>query len=93
MASVKALVGVDFLAHVLSSTIQNYKRQLTKLAPCPYFSIIKVHLADMEVFEKSDEFQSLPFQDIKEKPKHHGRMDNVKTEYPQTNIVCGGIII
>ena len=47
----------------------------------------------MEVFEKSDEFQSLPFQDTKEKPKSHGRMDNVKTEYPPTNIVCGGIII
>ena len=27
MASVKALVGVDFLAYVLSSTIQNYKGQ------------------------------------------------------------------
>ena len=28
---------------------------------------------------KFDEFPSLPFQDIKEKPKCHGRMDNVKT--------------
>ena len=27
MASIKALVGVDFLAHVLSSIIQNYKGQ------------------------------------------------------------------
>ena len=47
---------------------------------------------------KFDEFPSLPFQDIKEKPKRHGqmdgktdgRMDNVKTVYPPTNIVCGG---
>ena len=55
---------------------------------------------------KFDEFPSLPFQDIKEKPKHHGqmgrrmerrmerRMDgHVKTVYLPTNIVCGGIII
>ena len=49
---------------------------------------------------KFDEFPSLPFQDIKEKPKchgrtdgrTHGRMDNVKTVYPPTNVVCGGII-
>ena len=42
---------------------------------------------------KFDEFPSLPFQDIKEKPKRHGRtdgkMDNVKTVCPPTNIVCG----
>ena len=49
---------------------------------------------------KFDEFLSLPFQDIKEKPKRHRRTDtlterrtdNVKTVYPPrpTNIVCGG---
>ena len=48
---------------------------------------------------KLDEFPSLPFQDIKEKPKRHGRTDgrterrtdNMKTVYPPppTNIVCG----
>ena len=36
---------------------------LTELAPSPYVSIIKVHLADIKVFEKFDEFQLLPFQD------------------------------
>ena len=43
---------------------------------------------------KFDEFPSLPFQHIKEKPKSHrwmdGRTDNVKTVYPPTNIVCRG---
>ena len=44
---------------------------------------------------KFDEFPSLPFQDIKEKPKCHGRTDG-KTDgqrensIPPTNIVCGG---
>ena len=50
---------------------------------------------------KFDEFPSFSFQDIKEKPKFHGRTDgkrdgkmdgrtdNVKTVYPP--IVCGGV--
>ena len=47
---------------------------LTELAPSPYISIINVHLVDINVFAKSDEIPSLPFQDI-EKPKRHGLMD------------------
>ena len=42
---------------------------LTELAPSPYFSIINVHLVDINVFAKSDEIPSLPVQVIKEKPK------------------------
>ena len=46
-----------------------------------------------------DEYLSLRFQDIRKKPKCHGRThgrtdgrtDNVKTIYPTTNKVCGGI--
>ena len=55
---------------------------------------------------KYDEFPSLPFQDIKENPKRHGRTDghtDGKTDgqrensippptHTHTNIVCGGII-
>ena len=44
---------------------------LTELAPSPYFSIINVHLVDINVFAKSHEIQSLPIQIIKEKPKCH----------------------
>ena len=40
-----------------------------KLAPSPYFSIINVHLMDINVFAKFHEIPSLPFQDI-EKLKH-----------------------
>ena len=41
---------------------------LTELAPSPYFSIITVHLVDINVFAKSDEIPSLPVQVIKETP-------------------------
>ena len=45
-----------------------------ELVPGP-FSIRKVHLIDINVSAKSDEFPSLPFQDIEEKPKRHGHTD------------------
>ena len=53
---------------------KNYEGQLllTELAPRPYFSIINVHLVDINVFAKSDEIPSLPVQVIKEKPKSRG---------------------
>ena len=44
----------------------------TQLTPSPYFSIINVHLMDINVFAKSDEIPSLPVQVIKEKPKCRG---------------------
>ena len=46
---------------------------LTELAPSP-FSIINVHLVDINVFAKFYEIPSLPFQDI-EKRKRRGRTD------------------
>ena len=42
---------------------------LTELAPSPYFSIINVHRVDINMFAKSDEIPSLPFQGIKVKTK------------------------
>ena len=45
---------------------------LTELAPSPYFSIINVHLVDINEFANSDEIQSLPVQVIKEKTKYCG---------------------
>ena len=51
---------------------------LTELAPSPYFSIINVHLVDINVFAKFYGIPSLPFQDT-EKPKRRrlteGRTD------------------
>ena len=51
---------------------------LTELAHSPYFSIINVHLLDINVFAKFYEIPSLPFQDI-EKPKRRGRTNGRTT--------------
>ena len=55
----------------------------------------------MNVFAKFDEIPSMTLQDIKETKtlrahfrlfvRSDGRTDNVKTVYPPTNTVCGGI--
>ena len=45
---------------------------LIELAPSPYFSIINIHVVDINVFAKSDEIPSLPVQVIMEKPKCSG---------------------
>ena len=82
------------------------KTQTQELAPSPYFSIINVHLVDINMFARFYEIPSLSFKDI-EKPKRLERMDgvtdgwtDVKTVYPThppimphpTCTVCGGIM-
>ena len=54
----------------------------------------------MNVFANFDEIPSMILQDIKETKCYghtvghsYGRTDNMKTVYPPTNIVCGGIKI
>ena len=97
--SVKTVVQVDFLAYALSRHHLELQRAitLTKLAPNPLFSIIKVHLIDINVPAKFDEFPSLPFQDIKEKLNCHRQMnkqmertEKVKNSIPPSNTVCRG---
>ena len=71
-----------------------------RIGPWPlifYYKCTNVHLIDINVSAKFDEFPSLPFQDIKEKQKRHGRTDGKtdgrttwKQDPPPTNIVCGG---
>ena len=52
----------------------------------------------MDVFAKFDEIPTMILQDIKEKKRYRRtvglsfvRTDNVKTVYPPTNTVCGGV--
>ena len=69
-----------------------------ELAPSPYILIISIYLVYMNDFARFDEIPTRTLQDIME-TKHYGRMhgrtfgwtDNVKTVYPPTNTVCGGI--
>ena len=56
---------------------------LNRIGPSAHFSILNVHLVDINVFAKFYEIPLLPFQDI-EKPKCRGQMD-MKTIY----LVCG----
>ena len=56
------------------------------MAPSRLFSIINVHLIDINVSAKFDEFPSLPFQDIEEKPKRHGQTDR-KTDGQRENSI------
>ena len=52
-----------------SQRITKGNNSIAELSPSPIFSIINVHLVDINVFAKSDEIPSLPVQVIKEKPK------------------------
>ena len=69
---------------------------LKRIGRKPYFSIINVHLVDINVFAKFYEILSLPFQDI-EKPKRRG-WTNARTNGQRENSIppqtqfAGGII-
>ena len=72
------------------------KTQTEELAPSHYFSIINVHLVDINMFTKFYEIPSLPFKDI-EKPKRRKRTDggndgrtDVKKVYPPTHAQFAG---
>ena len=66
--------------------------------PSSLLFIIIICPVDMNVYARFDEIPSITLKDIK-KTKRYGRTDartdgwkdNVKTVYPPTNTVCGGI--
>ena len=70
---------------------------LIELAPSPYFFVISIFLAYMNMFARFDENPAMTLQDIKE-TKHnrrtngwtHTRTDNVKTVYPPQTKFAGG---
>ena len=74
-------MGSDLKTHL------ELQREITliELAPSPYFFVLSICLAYMNVFSRFDENPALTLQDIKE-TKHYGqtdaRTDNVKTAYP-----------
>ena len=77
---------------------KRHRQRITKgneLGQSPYFSIISVHLVDINAFAKFEEIPSLlAFQDINEKSKRRrqkeGGMDKVKTVYPPPKNLWGG---
>ena len=67
---------------------------LIELAPSPYFVVQSICLVYMNMFARFDENPTMTLQDIKETKRYgrtDARTDNVKTVYPTTNEVCGGI--
>ena len=62
---------------------------LTELAPSPYFSIINVHLVNINMSAKFYEIPSLLFQDI-EKPKTSRTDGQCENSILPTNTVCRG---
>ena len=75
---------------------------LIELAHCPYFFVLKICLAYMNMFARFNENPAMILQDIKE-TKRYGRTDactdgrtdgptdNVKTVYPLQTKFAGGI--
>ena len=62
---------------------------LIELAPSPYFFILSICLAYMNMFARFDENPAMTLQDIKE-TKLYGRTHGRENSIPTTNKVCGG---
>ena len=66
------------------------KITLIELAPSPYFFVLSICLAYMNMFARFDENPAMTLQDIKETKRYgrtHGQREN---SIPTTNKVCGG---
>ena len=75
---------------------------LIELAPSPYFFVLSICLAYMNMFARFDENPAMTLQVIKETKRYgrtdahtdahtHARTDNVKTVYPPQTKFAGGI--
>ena len=64
---------------------------LIELAPNPYFFVLSICLAYINMFARFYENPAMTLQDIKE-TKRYGQTDNVKTVYPPQTKFAGGII-
>ena len=67
---------------------------LIELAPSPYFFVLSIYLAYMNMFARFDKNPAMTLQDIKETKRYgrtDARTDNVKTVYPPQTKFAGGI--
>ena len=89
------------IKHYIKSHL-DLQREITliELAPSPYFFVLSICLAYMNMFARFDENPAMTLRVIKE-TKRYGRMhgwtdaqpDNVKTVYPLQTKFAGGIIM
>ena len=70
------------IKHYIKSHLE-LQREITliELAPSPYFFVLSICLAYMNMFARFDENPAMTLRVIKE-TKRYGRTDNVKTVYP-----------
>ena len=68
---------------------------LIELAPSPYFFVLCICLAYMNMFTRFDENPTMTLQDIKETKRygrtHAGTDGQRENSIPTTNKVCGGV--
>ena len=81
--------------HYIKSHLE-LQREITlrELAPSPYFFVLSICLAYMNMFARFDENPAMTLRVIKETKRYgrtHGRTDNVKTVYPLQTKFAGGI--
>ena len=92
------------IKHYIKSHLE-LQREITliELAPSPYFFVLSICLAYMNMFARFDENPAMTLRVIKETKRYgrthartdgqtDGRTDNVKTVYPLQTKFAGGII-
>ena len=88
------------IKHYIKSHLE-LQREITliELAPSPYFFVLSICLAYMNMFARFDEIPAMTLRVIKETKRYgrtdrrtDGRTDNVKTVYPLQTKFAGGII-
>ena len=80
------------IKHYIKSHLE-LQREITliELAPSPYFFVLSICLAYMNMFARFDENPAMTLRIIKE-TKCYGRTDHAKTVYPLQTKFAGGII-
>ena len=75
------------------TSYKELQREITliEMAPSPYIFIISIGPVDMNKYARFDEIPSRLLKILMKQNVTDGRTDNVKTVYPPTNTVCGGI--
>ena len=81
--------GISIKPNIKSHLELQREITLIELVPSPYFFVLSICLAYMNMFARFDENPAMTLQVIK-KTKRYRRTDNVKTVYPTTNKVCRG---
>ena len=90
--------SISIIPYIKSHLELQREITLIELAPSPYFFVLSICLAYMNMFARFDENPAMTLQDIK-KTKRYGRTEARKDAHtdgqcensiPNTNKVCGG---